>query len=149
MCKVSRIEARKKRNKKRRTCTDVWGQFWEAGTCRQGSSCNFAHSSDEVVKRRGGGGNNNQRRDGGRDGGNRGGGGGGGGNRHYNNNNNRDTFVLPERPQVALPNLNEGKSTEEIELASRREAERRAKQKEFVDKFLEEIKYDESVMHED
>ena len=57
--------------------------------------------------------------------------------------------MLPERPQVALPNLNEGKSAADIELAARREGERLVKQKEFVDKFLEEIKYDESVMHED
>ncbi len=90
------------------------------------------------------------KRDGGRDGGNRGGDRGRSG--HHGNSNagqNRDAFVLPERPPLVVPNLNEGKSAEEIETAAKRESERLAKQKEFVAKFLEEIKYDESVMHED
>jgi hypothetical protein len=53
---------------------------------------------------------------------------------------------MPERPELVLPDYNAGKSTAEVATEKKEEAQRVAAQQAWLKTFLEELKYDESVV---
>ena len=52
---------------------------------------------------------------------------------------------MPERPELAIPDHNAGKSKAEIAAEEQEETQRLAAQKTWLKTFLEELKFDESV----